>query len=170
MEYMHQPTLSARSVAALLVISMAVGLPIAAQEPAPTTLRGFTTASSAKQFEIESKFKALISPEREKEFHRNECGALVAVHERMISRDSKSIGGCEIGMVGRFVRRQVERASECRLKEAGVAHPGAPAMLGQLGIVDCDDDLFVNPLPCCHFASSRRTARRSFMISRAAFI
>ena len=70
MEYMHQPTLSARSVAALLVISMAVGLPIAAQEPAPTTLRGFTTASSAKQFEIESKFKALISPEREKEFHR----------------------------------------------------------------------------------------------------
>src|SRR6185369_10633118 len=70
MEYMHQPTLSARSVAALLVISMAVGLPIAAQEPAPTTLRGFTTASSAKQFEIESKFKALISQEREKEFHR----------------------------------------------------------------------------------------------------
>ena len=34
------------------------------------SLRGFSPASSAKQLAVEEKFKAMISPEREKEFHR----------------------------------------------------------------------------------------------------
>jgi len=43
----------------------------------------------------------------------------------------------------------------------------ATAVLGQLRIVDRQDDRMVNPDPAAHFASSRRTSRRSFMISRA---
>lgn len=38
--------------------------------PAPAAIRGFTIASSKAQTELESKFKAMISPDREREFHR----------------------------------------------------------------------------------------------------
>jgi N-acetylated-alpha-linked acidic dipeptidase len=38
--------------------------------PKSAPLRGFTADSSAKQIETEAKFKAMISPEREKQFHR----------------------------------------------------------------------------------------------------
>jgi N-acetylated-alpha-linked acidic dipeptidase len=51
---------------ALIITSTAIGQDKEKQAP----LRGFTAASSAKQVEIEQKFKAMISPEREKEFHR----------------------------------------------------------------------------------------------------
>ena len=51
---------------ALIVTSPAIGQDKEKQAP----LRGFSAASSAKQVEIEQRFKAMISPEREKEFHR----------------------------------------------------------------------------------------------------
>ena len=54
------------SLFALLVALPAIGQDKEKQAP----LRGFTAASSAKQLETEQKFKAMISPEREKEFHR----------------------------------------------------------------------------------------------------
>ena len=55
----------------MAICALFIFLPVHAQEVAKQApLRGFTAASSAKQVEIEQKFKAMISPEREKEFHR----------------------------------------------------------------------------------------------------
>jgi N-acetylated-alpha-linked acidic dipeptidase len=59
------------SFALLAICALVIILPVNAQEVAKQApLRGFTAASSAKQIEVEQKFKAMISPEREKEFHR----------------------------------------------------------------------------------------------------
>ncbi|HEX6881457.1 MAG TPA: M28 family metallopeptidase [Terriglobales bacterium] len=52
-----------------LILATTLSLPLAAQDK-DTHLRGFTTASAAKQLEIESKFRGLISPDRERQFHR----------------------------------------------------------------------------------------------------
>jgi hypothetical protein len=43
-------------------------------------------------------------------------------------------------------------------------------MLRDLRFVNHDDDGTIDPDPPGHFASSRSTARRFFMIARAAFI
>jgi N-acetylated-alpha-linked acidic dipeptidase len=50
----------------LLIASAAIAQEKTKQEP----LRGFSAASSTKQLDIEQKFKAMISPERERQFHR----------------------------------------------------------------------------------------------------
>ena len=44
------------------------------------------------------------------------------------------------------------------------------AVFGDLFVVHCQDDRRVDPVPFLHFASSRSTARRRFMILCAAFI
>ncbi len=43
-------------------------------------------------------------------------------------------------------------------------------MFGNLFIMKGDDDFLVNPIPGFHFANSRKTARRFFMILRAVSI
>ncbi len=52
-----------------LVLATTLALPLAAQDK-DTALRGFTAASAAKQLEIEAKFRGMISPDRERQFHR----------------------------------------------------------------------------------------------------
>ena len=57
------------SFVSMLVLALMLASDALAQEKQPS-LRGFTAASSSKQIAVEEKFKAMISPEREKEFHR----------------------------------------------------------------------------------------------------
>jgi N-acetylated-alpha-linked acidic dipeptidase len=63
--------LARKSVALITLCALFAPLMAAGQDAAKAApLRGFTAASSAKQLDIEQKFRAMISPEREKEFHR----------------------------------------------------------------------------------------------------
>src|SRR5205809_5493906 len=62
------------------------------------------------------------------------------------------------------------REGERRIQKPGITYPDTAAMLGQLLLVNCDNNFALQPGPALHFASSRSTARRFFMIARAALI
>jgi N-acetylated-alpha-linked acidic dipeptidase len=54
----------------ILILCALSSLSVGQDLPPTASLRGFTSATSAKQLEIETKFRSLISPERERDFHR----------------------------------------------------------------------------------------------------
>lgn len=61
-----------------------------------------------------------VSIEFQEQFNCHEGGALVAVDERVIARDSEAIGCGEVGPVGLPVRLDIPWPCERRLQQAGV--------------------------------------------------
>ena len=71
--------------------------------------------------------------------------ALVAVHERMIARDSKGMGGSKRAQVVGAMAPLVDRSPKRRIQRSRVADSDRPAMFGQLAIVDREDNVVANP-------------------------
>src|SRR6266571_595259 len=112
----------------------------------------------------------LVSVQREEEFHRDESGALVPVHERVVRRQPEGVGGGELRGVGLSVGRPIERTRERGVEQARIANAGAAAVVGKLLLVGGEYDRALDPDPLPHFASSRSTARRFFAMRRTCFI
>ena len=62
------------------------------------------------------------------------------------------------------------RSRQRRGELPAVADAGTATVLDELLLVDCKDDVVLQPDEGGHFASSRRTLRRFFMTLRAASI
>lgn len=112
----------------------------------------------------------LIAVDVEKKLDRNISSTLVAVDEGMVTRNSEAVRRCKIGDVRRSIGAQIPGPGERGLEQAGIARAGSATMLGKLRFVNCNDHVGRKPSDAGHLASSRNTARRFFMIARAAFI
>src|SRR6185437_1461457 len=76
----------------------------------------------------------------------------------------------EIEGIGIAVGRLIDRARQRRLQEPMVAQSSTAAMLGNLFVVNGEDQRFADPSPFGHFASSRRARRCFFITFRASVI
>src|SRR5579859_7776185 len=96
---------------------------------------------------------------------------LVAVDDGMVARNAASVGRREIGEVGRSVGEQVLRPRQRGLQETHVPHAIGATVLGELFLVDGQDDIGLDPgVVHSYFASSRSSVRRFFMTLRAMVI
>lgn len=140
----------------------------------PTRERGLIDIAGGKGEHGENRRRIvgdqLIAVEVEKKLDRDISSALVAIDERMVASDSEAICRCKIGEVRVSVRVQIPGSGERGLQQAGIARAGTATMFGELSFVNRNDDFGREPGESRHFASSRSTARRFFMIARAAFI
>ena len=74
--------------------------------------------------------------------------------------------------------REVHGAGQSGFNGSSITDAVQAAVLGELAVVDCEDDIRINPTPVvgrntlsgAHFASARSTSRSSCMISSANFI
>lgn len=87
----------------------------------------------------------------------------------MVLGKAKPIGCSKSGDIRLTISSKVDRAGECGIEQTFIANPRGPAMFGQLLAMCGKQYRAIKPSPI-HLASSRNTARRFFMISRAAFI
>ena len=87
----------------------------------------------------------------------------------MIPSDADGISGSEIGQIGSSIGGKIARTGQCREQEGLVTQTRRAAMLGQLLVMQRDNDRFQNPADFCavHFANSRRASRRFRMNFRA---
>ena len=88
----------------------------------------------------------------------------------MILGYSEGVGGCQVGCVGAPVTRKVCRAGQSGLHHALIADTVHTAVLGELAVVDREDDTAFDPAPsaaAAHLASARSISRSSCMICSA---
>ncbi len=92
----------------------------------------------------------------------------------MVARDGETVGGGQSSRVHRayiLIGGAIDRPGEGGAQEADILYPRPPAMLGQLRVMNGEDDRFADPPPGrTHRASSRSTFRRFFMTLRASVI
>ena len=102
----------------------------------------------------------------------HERSALVAIDETVIARNAERVCGREINNIRVALHRMIARPARCRLHKRQIAHAHTARMLGDLLIVDGQDDIFRHPAPSgiAHFASSLSTFRRSRMTREASRI
>src|SRR6185437_3028933 len=74
----------------------------------------------------------------------DEGGAFVAVDEGMVARDAERVSSGEIEGIGIAVGRLIDRARQRRLQEPMVAQAGTAAMLGNLFVVNGEDQRFAD--------------------------
>jgi hypothetical protein len=109
----------------------------------------------------------------QKEFNRHKGRALVAINEGMVARQAKTVGRSKLGKVRLTVVRQVLRPRHRRIEQTTVANASSATVFGQLFVVHSQQHVAAEPDPRFrhhYFASSRKTLRRAFMITRAASI
>jgi len=111
-----------------------------------------------------------IAIESQEQFNRDKGSTLITVNEGVIFCYPEAIRGSEFGHIRLSIGRQILGARQGGLEYAPISDPGCSAMLCQLRFVNGENEFNLNPLPVSHFASSRRTLRRFFMILRATSI
>ena len=109
-----------------------------------------------------------VAPQEELDDH--EGGALVTVDERVVAQQAMTIRRGKIREVWLPVGGKVARPGQRGLEQPEIAQPRRAAMLGKLGVVDCENDGLIDPGRFGHFASARSAARRFFMSLRASAI
>src|SRR5580692_3270866 len=99
----------------------------------------------------------------------NESRAFVSIQERVISSDAHSIRCREVGDIRSPVCREILWPGESRQQQGFISQPFHAAVLRKLLVMDCKNHIFFYPAPflAAHFASSRKTSRRSPMNRRA---
>ena len=88
----------------------------------------------------------------------------------MVAGDAVGVSGRQGGKVGIFVSRQMQRTSQGRLQKTLLAEARRAAVFGQVFFVQRQYDSLIHPVDRRHFANSRNTLRRFFMIRRARVI
>ena len=101
--------------------------------------------------------------------------ALVAVDEGMAHGQTADIGRRQRGGVGSAIRRQFRGTCQGGVERSLVADAVRPAVLGELTVVNGQDNAHLDPAPragllAAHLASARSTYRPSCMISSASAI
>ncbi len=91
-----------------------------------------------------------IAVEHEESFANDRCRSLVAIHKRMVARDSKSISCRQRRRIGLAISRQIRCTRHCTVKQALIANAFATAMFGQLFTVCRQRDIGRDPNPVSH--------------------
>lgn len=117
---------------------------------------------------VSNEFKPIAN---QKKFNGYERGTFVAIDERMVAGDAKPVGRRKIAGVWIFIVRKIFRSRNGGRKSVGVTDTRQSTVFGQLLGMHCQQNRLLDPNPCSaaasHFASSRKTARRFFMMARA---
>ena len=94
----------------------------------------------------------IVGPERravqlDERFAAHRGGALVAVNERMIAREPVRKRRRQIGEIRRRITVGVQLlgSAERRFEQSFIAHAGAPAVLGDLAVVNGEDERLSQP-------------------------
>jgi hypothetical protein len=95
---------------------------------------------------------------------------LVAIDERMVSRDSKGISSSERLQIATFISPTIPRATKRRIQRAYVTNTFGPAELAQLLVVNRYYKVDGQPLGFVHFANSASAFLYVFMAFLAARI
>ena len=88
----------------------------------------------------------------------------------MIFGERYPVRGRDFRMIGFAIRGKILRPRERRLEQTAITNAGSSTMFRNLLVMDRQNHRLLDPRPVLHLASSRKTARRRFMILRAAFI
>jgi hypothetical protein len=87
----------------------------------------------------------------------------------MIAGDAETVGCGARRCIGIAIGDKIYRSGQGGFQQSDIAHTGCTAMFGKLGLVNRPDKRFLDPNEI-HFASSRKTLRRFFMMSSASII
>ena len=92
--------------------------------------------------------------EAKEDDHRGKRGALVAVDERMIARDSETVGRRQQRNFRLAVTVFIERPRQCRFKQPAIAKPVGAAEESQLLGMKIENRVDIEPLRLGHSASA----------------
>ena len=111
----------------------------------------------------------------QKQTRSDPCCPFVAVDEAVVVGEAIGIRCGQVGCIRITIHREVQRACEGGFDHLEVTDPVRPAVLGELTVMDGQDDAEINPAPLAqivvtHFASARSTSRSSCMMSSASAI
>src|SRR5581483_1677979 len=96
----------------------------------------------------------LNAAQSEKHDDGGKGGALVAVDERMVLRDTESVGCRQHGEVVLAVNEFVDRTRQRRLKQSEIANAVGSAKESQLLRMHIQNDIEVEPFRLAHLASA----------------
>jgi hypothetical protein len=92
--------------------------------------------------------------EPQKYNHRGERRPFVAVDERVIARNAKTIGGGKDGEIGFAVGEFIDRSRKCGFEKPDVTDPVGAAEKSELLGVKIKNDADVEPCRLIHFANA----------------